>query len=146
MFRAGKKASWALEAGTSDNSGTAPDHLSARTVVPIGVKFSTQLLNLLATNGHTVTVEEFMASQDLPATQTGVKYVLLVGERHICSNDRQEMAAILGAKANGLPNVLERFEKSEFKTLTGLGLKSEAAVGPIGKLGGQSQAGKSCPR
>jgi hypothetical protein len=108
--------------------GTAPDHLSARTVVPIGVKHSTQLLELLATNGHTATVEEFMASQGLSAAQTGVKYVLLVAERHICSSDQQEMAAILRAKANGVPIVLEGFEKSEFKTLTGLGLKSEAAV------------------
>ena len=38
------------------------------------------------------------------------------------------MGAILHAKATGVPIVLEGFEKSEFKRLTGLGLESEAAV------------------
>jgi hypothetical protein len=118
-----------VNASSSEELGTAPDHLSARMVVPVGVERSTPLLDLLKSNGHTATIEEFMSPPPgQTASQTSGLYVLLVGERHICSTDTKEMAAILRAKATGVPIVLEGFEKSEFKTLTGLALKSEAAV------------------
>jgi hypothetical protein len=97
-------------------------------VVPIGVEDSTPLLDLLKTNGHSTTIEEFMEPEGRTAAQTSERFVLLVGKRHICSKDRKEMAAILRAKATGVPIVFEGFAKDEFKTITGLGLGSEAAV------------------
>lgn len=118
-----------VNASSAEDLGTAPDHLSARMVVPIGVRHSTQFLDLLKANGHTASVEEFLSPPPgKTASQVSDLYVLLVAEGHICSNDRKEAAAIVRAKAMGVPIVLEGFEKNEFKELTGLGLKSEAAV------------------
>jgi hypothetical protein len=118
-----------VNAASAEDLGTAPDHLSARKVVPVGVEKSTQLLDLLMTHGHTARIEEFMSPPPgQTASQTSDLYVLLVGKRHICSKDRSEMAAIMRAKATGVPIVLEGFEAGEFKTLTGLGVQSEAAV------------------
>jgi len=82
-----------VNAASAEDLGTAPDHLSARKVVPVGVEKSTQLLDLLMTNGHTATIEEFMSPPPgQTASQTSDLYVLLVGKRHICSKDRSEMA------------------------------------------------------
>jgi hypothetical protein len=118
-----------VNASSADDLGTAPDHMSDRKVIPIGVRRDTPLLDLLRTNGHTATLEEFLAPPPgQTAARTGEMYVLLVGARHICSENRKEAAAMQRAKATGVPIVVESFEKSEFKTLTGLGLKSESAV------------------
>jgi hypothetical protein len=125
------------DAGSSEELGTAPDELSARSVVPIGVQRSTPMLNLLANNSHTTTVDDFLSPPpNQTASQTSQMYVLLVGE-HFSSRNKMDRAAIQYAKSMGVPIVLEGWEKSEFKSLTGLGLKSEAAMvafGPGGRL------------
>jgi hypothetical protein len=125
------------DASSSEELGTAPDELSARSIVPIGVESSTPMLHLLAANTRSTTVEEFLSPPpgQTPG-QTSQLYVLLVG-KHLSSSNRKDMAAIHYAKAMGVPIVLEGWERSEFKTLTGLGLKSEAAMvafAPGGRL------------
>ena len=49
------------DASSSEELGTAPDELSARSIVPIGVESSTPMLHLLAANTRSTTVEEFLS-------------------------------------------------------------------------------------
>ncbi len=117
-----------VDAASAAQLGSARDHLSGRKFVSVGVSHSTAMLRELKRSGHSVSMDEFLEPEGLPASQVGNLYVLLVGRHHIHSRDPEEAAAIARAKADGVPIVAEGFERRDFKALTGLGLESDAAV------------------
>ncbi len=117
-----------VDANTAPELGVAPDHLSARKFVSIGVSESTPMLYKLRHVGSSASLEKFLSPAGLTSEQVRDQFVLLVGDHHITSTDPAEAAAITRARVNGVPIVVEEFEAGEFKALTGLGLTSSAAV------------------
>ncbi|MGA9719181.1 MAG: hypothetical protein WBQ79_12955 [Acidobacteriaceae bacterium] len=117
-----------VDANSSSQLGETPDYLSSRKFVSIGVSQSTAMLYKLRHVGHSATLEEFLSPEGVTSAQLGTQFVLLVGHHHLISTDPTEAAAIIRARANGVPIVVEDFDQSEFKSLTGLSLGSSAAV------------------
>jgi hypothetical protein len=127
-----------VDAASSRDLGRAPDHVSKRKVVSIGLEHSNRLLDLLEEHGSTASMHEFMEHNGMPPARVSERYILLVGGSHLRSTDRREMAAILLAKADRVPIVAEGFTQEDFKSLTGLSLKSQAAVVQFSR-GGRAQ-------
>lgn len=116
-----------VDTSNAADLGSVPDDLSIRKVVSIGVDPTTPMLHLLKRNGHTASLDEFLEPENSGAAQTSKLYLLLVGGDHLRSKAPKEAAALAHAKALGVPMVVEDFERDEFKSLTGLGLKANAA-------------------